>query len=134
MVFCVYFGIYGYMNGEIANVLAPVDFEGNICGFDASTSTGDVDVIEYPYLFIWNLDAAFEDPINMFDYGICVTECPTSAEDLVICADYQDQTLYPNCSKFIGRTPIDGPMQYTYPTYPVLNYCYPSFDQLNEQD
>ena len=93
------------MNGQIANVLAPVDFEGNICGFDASTSTGDVDVIEYPYLFIWNLDAAFADPINMFDYGICVTECPTSAEDLVICADYQDQTLYPNCSNFIGRTP-----------------------------
>jgi solute carrier family 44 (choline transporter-like protein), member 2/4/5 len=42
--------------------------------------------------------------------------------------------LHPNCSAFIGRTPEDGPNQYTYPTWPVLNYCYPDFDKLNVQD
>jgi uncharacterized protein with PQ loop repeat len=76
-VMCIYFGIWGYMNGNIDNVLAPVDNYGNICGYDART--GAVDVTEYPYLFIWNLDAAFASPYDMFDYGICVKECPTSA-------------------------------------------------------
>lgn len=101
IVFCVYFGIYGFMNSNIEQVLAPVDDKGRICGWDAG-------VEDYPYLFIWNLDAAFEDPYHMFDYGTCVTMCPTDSADIVECADYDDATRVDNCVYFKGRTPQDG--------------------------
>jgi choline transporter-like protein 2/4/5 len=101
MVFCTYFGIYGYNNGNIDIVLAPVDDQGRICGFDDG-------VTEYPNLFIWNLDEAFADPYNMFDYGTCVKQCPVSSEDHIECAQYDDATRVDNCANFIGRTPQDG--------------------------
>jgi len=102
MGLCVYFGIVGYSNGNVDNVLAPVDKDGRICGY----SDG---VVEYPYLFIWNLDAAFSDPYNLFDYGYCIEKCPLDSNNPIKCATYTDDVAIDNCVNFIGRTVDDGP-------------------------
>lgn len=56
--------IYGYINGEVGMLLAPVDGNGRICGYDQN-------VTDFPHLWIADLTKASADPKNMFDYAVC---------------------------------------------------------------
>lgn len=62
-------GIYGVQNGDYRLLLYPLDFDGNICGMDASAGDGSLDMTSYPYLYY----------VNDFSGGVCVKECPRLA-------------------------------------------------------
>jgi hypothetical protein len=61
--------IDGYVSGNPGKLLAPIDNNGQLCGYSAG-------VENYPYLYIPNIVAAAANPTNIFAYGTCVTSCP----------------------------------------------------------
>lgn len=70
------FAIYGYINGEISTLLAPVDGDGRLCGVTT-------DVKDYPNLWIADITTAANNPTRMFNYGVCVKICPTGTNQIV---------------------------------------------------
>lgn len=70
----IFITIYGFSNGDIKKLLAPIDGKGNFCGIG--------DLKDYPNLYIGNLlDAtasAALDPGGAFGTAVCVKECPVS--------------------------------------------------------
>ena len=70
--------IYGYVNGDPYKLVAPIDADGAICGFDPGFA-------EYPKLYIADITAAAKNPNDVFSYGVCVKECPESNTDGVEC-------------------------------------------------
>ena len=80
------FAGYGYVNGEVRTLLAPVDSRKKLCGFG--------DEKNYPHLLI-DFDKAFNNPTtNMFIYGACVEKCPKDEDTPVKCAP---DSNVPNC-------------------------------------
>jgi len=67
MIACI---IMGFLNGEPDMLMAPVDYNGNICGYSENT-------VDYPYLYIYDLNSAINEPNQLFQYGVCVKSCPT---------------------------------------------------------
>lgn len=114
VAFIVYMGVetvYGYVNGNIDKLLAPIDGNGQICGF---TDT----VKDYPYLYIDDISTASADPLKFFNYGVCVKSCPSSATDTIDCVT---TTYVPYCAPNTD----DG-----YETDEVFDYCVPKEDSL----
>jgi hypothetical protein len=64
--------IYGYETGNIHKLIAPVDGDYRICGFDKG-------VEKYPYLYLAKMDSV--NPKTIFAHGICVKKCPTKKTD-----------------------------------------------------
>jgi len=65
------FSFWGMIHGEINMMMAPVDGQGRICGFNET-------VKDYPNLWIADLNKALDSPSNMFKYSVCVKECPSA--------------------------------------------------------
>jgi len=55
-------GIYSIIEGDYKTVIYPMDYSGNICG----TNYGDIDMVEFPFLY----------PVNFYSAGVCIKECP----------------------------------------------------------
>lgn len=72
MLTCV---IMGFVNGNVGKMMAPADADGNICGYNST-------VVDYPYLYIYNLNAATKANSNIFDFGVCVESCPTQTSTI----------------------------------------------------
>ena len=70
--------IYGYVNGDPYKLIAPIDGDGAICGFDPG-------FVEYPKLYIADIISAADNPDDVFKYGVCVKKCPDSSTDDVEC-------------------------------------------------
>lgn len=109
----VFFSIWGYMNGELAQLMAPVDGQGRMCGFDEG-------VKDYPHLWIADINKATLDPTNMFKYGVCSKECPTAQNETVSCVNTNVTNI--KCS-----SPSNS-----YASLDMMNYCIPKFDDLTK--
>jgi len=107
----VFFSVWGYMYGEVAQLLAPVDGNGRMCGYDAG-------VKDFPQLWIADLNKATDNAVDMFDYGVCAKTCPSSTNETLSCVD---TTKVANCS-----SPAN-----TYGTTEMLGYCIPMYDDLS---
>ena len=71
---------YGYINGEPWKLIAPIDGDGNICGWTAGYE-------DYSHLYIGDITTA-ADPsniYNIFNYGVCAKECPHTKTAAVEC-------------------------------------------------
>lgn len=71
--------IYSYMEGEPSKYMAPIDRDGNMCGFSNET-------VGYDYLYIADIKSASASPTKMFAYAVCVKECPRGKDLNTTCA------------------------------------------------
>lgn len=71
---------YGYMNGEPWKLVAPIDGDSNICGYTAGYE-------DYSHLYIGQISTATNPTniYNVFNYGVCVKECPKEKTDVIEC-------------------------------------------------
>ena len=109
VAFGVYIGIYAVENGDPASILAPMDADGNLCGKTPGYK-------DYPYLYFSNINSPFPLP-----FGVCVSECPATAESPV------------NCVK-TTNTPLGCEMyspQYATTTF-LDRWCIPVYNELPE--
>jgi hypothetical protein len=60
--------VYGYKTGKVLKLVAPVDGDNRICGFDKG-------VEGYPNLYIAKMDTT--DVNKLFKSAVCVKKCPT---------------------------------------------------------
>jgi len=68
---------FGYLNGNMDKLLAPVDGDSNLCGIGETYGP-------YKYLYLTHLDASgFHSEV--FKSGVCVKECPTTATSTFEC-------------------------------------------------
>lgn len=69
---------YGFHNGNIEKLTAPLDGNGHFCGF-ANSSNGFPDGGDYKYLYLSNIIAGLPKPTPgaIFATGVCVKTCPT---------------------------------------------------------
>mmetsp|Transcript_28906 Transcript_28906/g.35728 ORF Transcript_28906/g.35728 Transcript_28906/m.35728 type:complete len:192 (+) Transcript_28906:191-766(+) len=104
--------IYGYVNGNPGKLIAPIDSNKNICGYDSGLE-------DYPKLYIDNIVDAAGDPTDIFDYAVCIKDCPENADDAVECAPSHKGSCQPD--------PGQG-----YGTSEFFNYCVPVYDTLPE--
>ena len=103
--------IYGYVNGNPDKLIAPIDGNANICGYTDGYK-------DYPDLYIGDLSAATANPLNFFQYGICIKSCPTSPTDPIECIP---TTYVPDCTPTAGEE---------YSTTDIFHYCVPEYDSL----
>lgn len=111
MIVCSFIG---YISGDPWKLVAPIDGDSKICGWSEGYE-------EYSHLYIGDIENAlggFISAIDVFDYGVCVKECPTEKTDEILCmttgkVDY--------CQPKTGEA---------YTTYEFLSYCIPNVDSL----
>ena len=79
IIFIAYVGamgfitVYGFMNGDITKLLAPIDGDNHFCGIKNDDGH---DLTEYPNLYIGNLEVLTAQAA--FENGVCVKKCPVS--------------------------------------------------------
>lgn len=105
MLTCV---IMGFINGNVGELMAPVDSDGNICGYNTTT-------VGYPYLYISNYGLATSSTgssasNSMFTSGVCVESCPA-----------QNATI--NCVNTVDSS-VNG-TESVYGTWEFMGYCWP---------
>ena len=116
IVFLAFLGLmgfmtgYGYINGQPDMLLAPVDQNGNICGYSEGYQN-------YPHLYIYDITAALTPPYSLTSDTTCIAECPKTMGAVLDC---QNQL---QCDR-VGTT-YDA-----YITYDFLGYCVPEKDSL----
>lgn len=82
LVFLAFIGSMGYITmlgfneGDVAKLIAPLDGDNNFCGVSP-------DVVGYGNLYI--TDFTLESVTEIFDSGVCVKECPKTAEEAFEC-------------------------------------------------
>ena len=97
--------VYGYSNGDVPRLLAPVDADGRFCGIDT-------EVKDYHLYYIVDINVSKD----FFNYGVCVKSCPS--EGPVECVPTEK---VPDCN--------DQSFQ-TYKTIKLLNrLCLPDYNQ-----
>lgn len=67
--------VYGLQNGDIAKLTSPVDAGNNLCGVG--------DYVDYPYMVLTDIDDL--DINQIFRSGLCVTRCPETKEETLLC-------------------------------------------------
>jgi len=115
MLSCLSFAIYGYINGNVGELLAPVDGAGNICGYTAGYE-------DYPYGYIWNIKFAASSPTSFSDYMVCVEECPETSTSTLNCKNTASSTTEGGCNS------LDSDERYG--SYEAFGYCIPLEDTL----
>ena len=116
--------IYGYMAGQPWKLIAPIDGDGRICGWD---NENGIDMTEYSHLYFGDVNEALAPSsiytLDIFEYGVCVKECPTEKTEAVECiiTDKVD-----DCN---GVPPANR----AYTTYDLLSYCLPNYDSLPDE-
>lgn len=112
---------YGYSAGEPWKLIAPIDGDGRICGY---YNQNGIDMTEYRHLYIGNVHEALSPlgiaSLSIFDYGVCVKECPKEKTEAVACIT---TTEVKNCN---GVPAAED----SYSTYDILSYCLPDYDSL----
>lgn len=78
--------IDGYVNGDPAYMLAPIDQDGTVCGYGLATN--------FPVLYANPLDEAITNVADYFYYGSCASSCPAEAGDEI--SIYGDNTIFSN--------------------------------------
>ena len=73
----VFTTIYSFKNGNISKLIAPVDGQFRICGFDKG-------VEDYPLLYVAKMDKA--DIKMIFQSAVCVKKCPKKNSEEIICS------------------------------------------------
>lgn len=74
--------VYGFMNGDVTKLLAPIDGHSQFCGVNNGVAKdGPTDLTNYPYLYIGDLlsgsaKAMGGDLSGAFSSAVCVKECP----------------------------------------------------------
>lgn len=69
---------YGYKNGELNKLTAPIDGANQFCGFGENK--------DYPKMILTSFDIT--KTIGILKSGVCLKKCPTEKEqDLVDCKD-----------------------------------------------
>ena len=103
----------GYIAGEPWKLIAPIDADRNICGWTDGYQ-------DYPYLMIGKIDEAASpsDLFDVFDYGVCVKECPTTKDQTIECKPTEEVTY---CQPTADEA---------YTSYVVFSYCIPNYDSL----
>ena len=71
-----YITMLGFQEGDIAKLIAPLDGDNNFCGVSEGTEG-------YDNLYI--TDFTQSSVTAIFDSGVCVKECPKTAEDAFEC-------------------------------------------------
>jgi hypothetical protein len=72
-----YMTILGYTDGDASYMLAPIDSNGQVCGYGV--------VADYPYLYVPDLAAAVEPISGYFNYGVCANSCPEGPDSTISC-------------------------------------------------
>lgn len=103
-----YMIIWGYVNGDPAKLLAPVSGDGQFCGQEEG-------LYDYPYLYIFDITAATTTADSMFEYGVCVNECPATASSTYTCVNTTLSAAKGGCE---NSSPLYG-------THSVYHYCIP---------
>ena len=106
---------YGYAAGNPNKLIAPIDGDRFICG----VSPGYED---YPYLFIGDIHSAVENPTNMFEFGICVDECPETREETMAGLNCKTTNEVRSCTMSDTNA---------YGTYAIFGYCKPEYDTMS---
>ena len=80
MIVC---SVIGYISGHPWKLIAPIDGANKICGYDEGYE-------EYSHLYIADITNALTGGLlleykDIFDYGVCVKECPTETTDIIEC-------------------------------------------------
>jgi len=104
---------YGYAVGAPWKLIAPIDGDGNICGYTPGYE-------DYTKLYVGEItEAAHPSAVfSFFSYGVCVKACPETKDAVVECKPtYEVPTCQP--------TPDEA-----YTTYELLGYCVPNYDSL----
>jgi hypothetical protein len=96
----------GYSEGNPELIRAPIQADGQICGFGS--------LKKYPKLYVPDLKSALKVPPFYFDYSVCVTKCPKSKLAQVECANSW----------------CDG--QQVYGTYDLMGYCLPDLESAKD--
>ena len=119
LIFVVFLGgmgaltYYGYAHGDPNKLVSPIDGDGKICGWSEGYE-------DYPYLFIADITEAAGPTTNIFEYGVCVKECPKTRDDPVECKP----------TKEVKSCSLDDDDRYG-ATY-ALEYCVPIYDTMSE--
>ena len=76
----------GFKEGSVTKLLAPIDGQKSFCGWKNESRPADLggpyDYTDYPKLLI--TDWGTINPLNIFDSGVCVRECPTGKDGFVL--------------------------------------------------
>ena len=113
MIICSFIG---YISGDPWKLIAPIDGNNNICGWTEGYE-------EYEHLYIGDIENALGgiiDSVDVFDYGLCVKECPAKKDDVIEC---KTTSKVDYCQPKTGEE---------YTTYEFLSYCIPNVDSLPE--
>lgn len=79
----------GFKNGDIKKLTAPIDGDLEFCGLSGTKTEG------YGKLYMANLEE--KDLKRIFNYAVCVKECPTQA-DQIECVPTK---MVPDCSSVV---------------------------------
>jgi Pyruvate/2-oxoacid:ferredoxin oxidoreductase delta subunit len=87
-------------------LFAPLDSEGNICGFDPAYA-------KHKYMYIWDIKNAVTDISNAFDSAVCVRECPKKVIEGVNGTNKEVFTIDCIKTKYLGaKNCSDAPLRY----------------------
>jgi hypothetical protein len=111
--FMGYLTYYGFHNGNINKLLAPINGDGVLCG-EASQFK------QFKYLYL--TDFRVENIDQIFKTGICVNECPSSTKDKLLCEDTKDVV---DCD--------DPKKVHVYDSFQLLNFCIPNVSTLRPE-
>lgn len=116
--------IYGCVVGSPGKLIAPIDGDGRICGY---YNENGVDLTDYKHLYIGEVSTALVPSglttMSLFDFGVCVKECPRENTEAVQCVPTTEVT---DCNGV--PAPEDA-----YSTYQFLYYCIPIYESLPEE-
>ena len=99
--------VYGYKTGKVLKLVAPVDGDFRICGFDKG-------VEDYPNLYIAKMNTV--DINKLFRSAICVKSCPAKASEKIECAP----------TKEVGSCDSKIVEDHRYNSIDLAHYCFPS--------
>lgn len=103
LAYCTF---YGYKNGHPQKLFAPLDSEGNICGFDPLFT-------EHKYMYIWDIVEAVSDMRSIFDSAVCVRECPKKVIEGMNGTNTEVFSIDCVKTKYLGsKSCSDAPLKY----------------------
>jgi len=104
MGFCT---VYGNKHGNVGKLLAPLDGDGNFCGYTAGFE-------DYPKLYITEFTAL--NPVDIFETAVCVKKCPMKG----------DKTIDGKTSSYVKDLTDSDIIDEVYNTKEVMKYCFPA--------
>ena len=106
--------IYGYCEGQVGQMMAPVSGDGQMCGYSPG-------VEDYPDLYIADIQWSSLHTSDLFKPAVCVKKCPKENGDTIECVNtkwYTDKNA--NCATYDD----------IYGSSEAFGYCLPIEDKL----